>query len=202
MRVLVVGTLGSSIERTHNALHDAGHEVARCHAPGQPAFPCVALETGACPLEVAPVDVVVAARDHTSPRPSLAENGVTCALRHSVPLVVAGRGPNPYARWTNEAVEDPEGVVEACERAATAPLELQSAVATTAALGVVERSGEDADLSLAGATVWRERGRLRAVLRLPVLSHKVASNVIAKVESDLRAADRFALGIDVSVEVV
>ena len=202
MRVLLVGTLSSSIERTQGALRDAGHVVERCHAPGEQAFPCVALETGECPLETAPVDVVVAARDHTAPRPSLAEDGVTCALRHSVPLVVAGLGPNPYERWTAEAVDDVDGVVGACERAAAAPLELQSAVATTAALGVVERSGEDADLSLAGATVWRERGRLRTVLRLPAVSHKVQSNVIAKVESDLRAADRFALGIDVSVEVV
>lgn len=74
-------------------LQDAGHEIEGCFGSGMRAFPRKALATpGRCPLDTAEVDAVLVRR-RPWPRPTPREQGVTCALRAGVPLVVRALSP-------------------------------------------------------------------------------------------------------------
>ncbi len=112
----------NAADATVRQLTKAGHRVFRCHEPGKPEFPCRALAgDGPCPLSDPGVDVAVTVRTHPDTRPTVREDGVACALRAHVPLVVAGRVMlNPYEEWADEVVEDGD-VVAACERVVSAP---------------------------------------------------------------------------------
>ena len=55
-----------------------------------PAFPCSALTDDGCPLRRNIVDVALTVRQRPRSQPAPQEDGVTCALRTHVPLVVAG----------------------------------------------------------------------------------------------------------------
>jgi len=123
VKVLLVESDAHGADDAAARLRRAGHLVERCHEPGLPAFPCNALlRGGACPLEGGDVDVAVVVRSRPWPRPSTLEDGVVCALRRGVPLVVAGRTIlNPYEDWAAVVVDGVEGVVEAVERAAGTP---------------------------------------------------------------------------------
>ena len=82
---LVVGTDDWAIEQGALSLEMAGHQVARCHEPGAPVFPCRALQPGGqCPLD-AGVDVVVTIRARPDSIPLPAEIGVVCSLHVGVP---------------------------------------------------------------------------------------------------------------------
>lgn len=200
MRVLVVGTLPGSIERAANELSAAGHEVVRCHAEDDPPFPCFALQDGQrCPLEGDPVDVVLAARNRPWPRPTRLEDGALCAIRRHVPLVVTDPVFNPFEKWTTR-VATPGAVPEACEQAADAPLDPHGEIAATAATAMLERAGADA--SRVSATVHRQRGRLRVQLELPSEALEIGADVVPNVLAALRAYDRHATGIDISVDAV
>lgn len=90
LTALVVGTDDWAIEQSANALSGAGHTVHRCHAPGEPAFPCYALRPGGrCPVSMG-IDVAVVVRARPTADPEVGEIGATCALRDGVPLVAAG----------------------------------------------------------------------------------------------------------------
>src|SRR5215831_9597160 len=101
MRALLLESDAHAGAHVERALESAGHTVVRCHEAGGPAFPCRALsDPGSCPLD-APggVDVAVVFR-HPHPKPTAYEDGVTCALRRDVPVVIAGSPLlNPYERW-------------------------------------------------------------------------------------------------------
>ncbi len=121
MDVLVVESDPGAAAVAIAQLQAAGHRVERCHEPGARAFPCAALNPGRCPLEDGEIDVVLTVRARSHPRPSQLEDGVTCALRQHVPVVVAGRtNLNPYARY-DVAVAGVDDVVETCELAANGP---------------------------------------------------------------------------------
>ncbi|MCU1460124.1 MAG: hypothetical protein JWO37_199 [Acidimicrobiales bacterium] len=116
---LVVGTDDWAIEQGALSLEMAGHEVARCHEPGAPVFPCRALQPGGqCPLD-AGVDVVVTMRARPDNIPLPAEIGVICALHVGVPLVVAGLATDhPFAPWTDATVDPTGDLADACAAAA------------------------------------------------------------------------------------
>jgi hypothetical protein len=98
LRVLVVGTDDWAVEQAAEVLADGRCEVARCHEPGEPTFPCNLLhpERGGCPLDS--VDVVVDVRATAHPAPAPGETGAICALRAGQPLVLAGiAAGNPFA---------------------------------------------------------------------------------------------------------
>jgi hypothetical protein len=103
---LVVGTDDWAIQQAAERLRSDGVRVLQCHEPGEPAFPCNALLEGrTCPLDVG-FDVVLTVRGRPLPRPAEGEMGVICALRHRVPLVVAGMAThNPYSPWASRVVE-------------------------------------------------------------------------------------------------
>jgi hypothetical protein len=198
MRVLVVGTLPGGIRRAEELLVEAGHEVVRCHEPGDMSFPCAGLiEERGCPLEQAPVDVVVTARDRSWPRPSPFEDGATCGLRRHAPLVVLGTALHPFEQWATRGVDNDADLVEACEEAAAAPLPRHSEIATEAARGVLTRvAGEPTD---SAAIVRHQRGRLIVELDLAAHPEEVEGNVVANVIAALRSFDPHAAGIDVSI---
>src|ERR687897_2250511 len=122
MDVLVLETHPGASDSAIDELTDRGHRVSRCHQRGRPAFPCRALEgREPCPLADPGIDVAVTIRAHPGTRPALSEDGVACALRARVPLVVGGRVAfNPYEEWADEVVEDGD-VVGACEWVVGAP---------------------------------------------------------------------------------
>ena len=52
MRILVVESDRHTADQAIADLQAAGHEIARCHERGAPAFPCNALsDGGSCPLD-------------------------------------------------------------------------------------------------------------------------------------------------------
>src|SRR6266508_2401544 len=198
MDVLVLETEPGSADWTTDELTDRGHRVSRCHEPGRPAFPCRALEgQGPCPLSDPGIDVAVTVRAHPGTRPSPREDGVACALRARVPVVVAGRvALNPYEEWADEVVEDGD-VVGACERVVGAPSRAHTQVAQTAVREALRRRAGSADG--ADAVVFRNRHGLRVRLDgVDRLDQKIRGLVAAEVAAALRAFDAQAPRIDIS----
>jgi len=115
--VLVVGTDDWAIEQGVAAVERAGYQVARCHEPGEPAFPCNGLRPDrGCPLDRG-VGVVVTMRGRPVAPPPLEEFGVVCAVHAGVPLVVAGLTErNPLAAWSTVVVARSEDLATAIGR--------------------------------------------------------------------------------------
>ncbi len=198
MRMLVVGTGPAAIEQAERTLVDAGHDVARCHDSGAPAFPCRALSgSSGCPLEEGPIDVAVTLRNRALSGPSPFEAGATCAIRRHIPLVVAGvTGGEPFSPWCSQIVEDPAEFVEVCEAVATVPAPGPSAEARRAVSLVLAAHDRHAE---ARATVWRQQGRLQAKITVPASCSDLKSTMAARVIGALRSFDEFATIVDVMV---
>lgn len=115
----MVGTDDWAIEQTVPMLERQGCEVLRCHAPGEPDFPCNALIPGrTCPLD-AGFEVVVTVRARALTTLAPGEFGVVCALHNDIPLVVAGVGADqPLDRWTTRLVAQGGDVASAAKAAA------------------------------------------------------------------------------------
>jgi hypothetical protein len=199
MRVLVVGTMPAAIDGAAAELEAAGHEVVQCHDGAEPSFPCAGLIAGReCPLDAAPVDVVVTARDRPWARPGAYEEGAICALRRHMPLVSLHEGTDPFARWSCREVSHVGDLPGACEEAAAAPLAEHSAVAAAAAKSVAVASG--ADPAGTGAVVHRARGALKVKLTLTPATSHLEGTIAARVMTALRELDTTATGIDIGVE--
>lgn len=121
LTALVVGTDDWAIEQSAEALAAAGHRVRRCHAPGEPMFPCFAVQIpGGCPVDRG-IDVVVVVRARASQTPEVGEFGAICALRAGVPLVAAGISRNsPFTRHATAEVGERGDLVEEVEHAVAA----------------------------------------------------------------------------------
>lgn len=114
-RALVVGTDDWAVERSARVLADSRCEVARCHEPGEPAFPCNLLrpDRDGCPIDR--VDVVVDVRTSATARPAPGEMGAVCALRAGRPLVLAGLSArNPLGQWATSVVGPAGDLRDAC----------------------------------------------------------------------------------------
>ncbi len=197
MRVLVLETSRMASARAERALEAAGHEVVRCHEPGKWGSACKALEDGTCVL--AGVDVALTVREPPFPRAAPFEDGVTCALRSHVPLVVAGNPVlNPFERWATEVLDRGDDIVAGCERAAAAPLPRHGELATEALRTVLELHGLDP--AEAEAVVHRRQSVLRVTLHTPQpLSRALAEVAAVRVIAAVRELDHDAVGIDVTV---
>jgi hypothetical protein len=174
----------------------------RCHEPDLPAFPCNALcDADACPLESgAGVDVVLDHRAHPHPRPTPLEDGVTCAVRQYVPLVVAGTSAlNPFAPWTTAIAGDTD-VVAACVTAAGGPLDR---LAEPARLEVWRRlAAHPAAAAASGVTVQRNRARLDVTVSVPSDAPGVDEQLAVAVAGVIRRHNRYTSQIDVAVKRV
>jgi hypothetical protein len=122
LSVLVVGTDDWAIEQSSASLRAAGHEVSRCQEPGDPAFPCRALQPGGtCPLDTG-VELVVTSRARPAATPTAHEMGVICGLHNRIPLVVTGISRNgPFTRWATTVVPADGDLAAACLEAAADP---------------------------------------------------------------------------------
>jgi hypothetical protein len=199
MRVLVVESDRHTADQAIADLRAGGHEVARCHERGLPAFPCNALcDGGTCPLDSGSgADVLLAYRAHPHPLPTPFEDGVSCALRHQIPVVVAGASTlNPFDHWTTAVAAD-DSVVDACERAATAPIESLAAVALAKVRQLL--SNEPAVADAADVTVTRNGGTLQAVVLLPECADELDAALAVGVAGAVRTRDRWTPRVDVCV---
>jgi hypothetical protein len=192
--------LETDLDRAHAAackLVAQGHRVWRCHDRGATAFPCRAL-AGArpCPLDTPGVDVVVTVRKQHCVDPSPYEDGVSCALRARVPLVVvADQGENPFDEYAEEVVAD--DVTEACERVLARPSPVHTTIATDTLRSALRRRARTD--SMPTATVHRTAAGLQvAVDGLGRLDRRTSGLVVSEVVAALRAFDRHAPAIDVS----
>ncbi|MHB1137369.1 MAG: hypothetical protein ACYC2O_00335 [Microthrixaceae bacterium] len=128
-------------------LRAAGHEVHRCHEPDGSGFPCLGVVGDrSCPLDHA-IDVALLVRRGVSPRATLIEDGVTCALRAAVPVVEDGTDLfDPFGDLIADRVPPGEDRVAHCEaaaRRATEPLEEQVRQALAPLLARHERRQDD-----------------------------------------------------------
>ena len=197
LRVLVLESERGAADTAITDLRDAGHEVLRCHEPGDPAFPCKALTDDGCPVRTAPIDVALTVRSRPRSQPAPHEDGVTCALERHIPLVVAGSAVlDPFTDFATEVVERSGDVVQACRRAASAPLARHGEAAREAVATVLALHGVEAE---AHVTVHRRFGGLHVVVDgVAPLDHSVKGMASVRAISALRKLDRDARGIDVS----
>jgi hypothetical protein len=198
MHVLMPEITSTRARAAAGALSGAGHVVHVCHDTGSTGFACNALRGNPCPLEVAPIDVAVDVRPLASPTPLPTEDGVLCAARRHVPLVVAGEiTANPFRPWTT--VEHPGSeILEAVELAAASTLPELSARATKVLRRGLERSGTP--VGDARVEVRREAGRLKITL-VPdgPVERETIRRIAVRVHQEVRAADSFAFGSDVTI---
>ena len=199
MRVLVVESDRGAAAQAVTDLQSAGHRVVRCHENDLPAFPCNALcDKGTCPIESEQgVDVVLDYRGRPYPKPTALEDGVSCALRHHIPLVVAGTSAlNPYDKWTT-AIADEDDVVAVCESAVAMPIER---LAEPARAEVRRRLADQPELAdQADVIVHRSNGQLDATISLPGEIDETDGSLAVAVAGVLRAHDRFASRVNVAV---
>ena len=195
MRILVTETDAEAAVPAERQLIEAGHEVVRCRADDGPAFPCAGLEPGGCPIEGG-IDVALTVRTGPRPHPTAREDGVTCALRRHVPLVVAGPpGPNPFEGWSTVCVGDSD-LVAACESAAAADVERLSAVACDEAVKALERRGHAG--GGVDAITHRSAHQLKVEIALPDAVTDAEADAIAVAVADrLRSVEPTIAVIDV-----
>ena len=200
MRVLVVESDRCTAHRAIADLLAAGHEVARCHESGLPAFPCNALrDGGTCPLDTGHgVDVLLDYRAHPHPRPTPFEDGVSCVARRQIPVVVAGMSTfNPFEKWTT-AIAAGDAIVDACERAAFGPIDSLAAVARAKVQQLLADDPVVADA--ADVTVTRDdRGTVQAVVALPESAAELGAALAVGVAGAIRTRDRWSPRIDVCI---
>ena len=202
MRVLVVESDRHTADHAVAQLEQAGHDVVRCHEDGMPAFPCNALcDGGTCPLDSdRTVDVVLDWRAHSYPWPTAFEDGASCAARRYIPIVAAGAVAfNPFDKWTT-AVADDESVVDACQRAASEPIESLAAAARLKIRQLLDRDPLVAEV--ADVIVTRKAGSLEAVVVLPEDADEAEAALAVGVAGAIRARDRWIPRVDVCVRRV
>src|SRR4051794_33016844 len=167
-RVLLLSSDDEAIPGLEVALHAGGYEIRRCVAPGDGAFPCVALQPGAgCPLDDGLVDVALDVRSHPWPHPTDREAGVRCALRKRVPLAVAGRTAfSPFDSWASVTIEGTVSAAQACDRAIAASLDQHREVVVDAVRAVLDMHGHaDAPIDV---HVDRRAAQLHVAITAPV----------------------------------
>jgi hypothetical protein len=200
MDVLVVESDPGVADAAIEALEAAHHRVLRCHDAGSPAFPCRGLDPGDCPLESGTVQVVLDVRGKTTPRPDPLEDGVSCALRRRLPVVVAGTSAiNPFARFpvVDASRQD---VVAACERAASGPQTEHQVVADRALEATLQIAKIEGP---SHSEVHRTADGLRITLHVPAAASKKTLDMAAvRVAGAIRAFDAHAPRLDIQCEAI
>jgi len=201
MKVLVLEKqTGASGEATLN-LADAGHEVVRCHDADEAEFPCHGMTQDRCPLDAGDVMValMVQAPEGSGVVGDAAEDGARCALRHHIPLVVAGGSErSSLEAWASAVVRDDASLTAVVETVGQQPSPRHGAVAEGAFAGVLEVHGLDP--ALASAVVVRLGGDLHVEL-CPTgpVDRQILEIASVRVAGALRRFDAFPRAIDVVV---
>jgi hypothetical protein len=196
LTVLVLESEVGAADEARRELERAGHHVVGCHERGEDAFPCAGLRSDKrCPLDDV-VDVAIDVRPRPRSQPAPREDGVACALRHHVPLVIAGPAVlNPYVDFVQTTVNRTHDIVDACERAASAPLPEHTDVAARALRDVLDR--RTAPASPLVAVRRREGALVIEVTGAHALDQRTRSMAAVRMAGAVRALDRYARGCDV-----
>jgi hypothetical protein len=200
MDVLLLETEPHAADGAEHVLTRAGHSVHRCHEAGaRRAFPCAAVAGKPCPVFERGIDVAVTIRSHPGAKPASFEDGVSCALRAHVPVVVAGRTAiHPFEEWATDVVDREDNLVDACERAAAAMLTRHSEIATSALETSLRAGG--VETSRCRARVYRRGGRLKVSLDPGLVVDRTTAELAARRVMDaVRECDQFAAGIDIAL---
>jgi hypothetical protein len=195
LNVLVVENEPGAAAAATQELREAGHRVLSCHEPGDAAFPCRGVDHPAgCPLRSQNVDVALLVRSGVQAQPGAREDGARCALVQRVPLVVAGEPVlDPYDEYATRTLGRTYDVVDACELAATAPVEALSRRASDVLVEVCGRPLSPAPR----AVVTRRAGSLRVAVDADGMTKDERSRAAVRIAMALRELDPFAAGIDV-----
>ncbi|HZT64638.1 MAG TPA: hypothetical protein VFA11_02500 [Acidimicrobiales bacterium] len=195
MRILMSATTAPEAAQIADRLSAAGHQVVRCHEPADRGLLCSALQGRACPIDDQ-VDLAVAVRERPTPYRELLEDGVVCAIRSHIPLVVTGvTAANPYRQWSTEI--EGELTPETAQAVVGAPLRGLSQSATEALrswLAATSRPGSGEDR----VAVRRVAGGLQAQVFAPGLDGPGREVAAVRVHQSIRAADRTARAVDVT----
>jgi hypothetical protein len=200
MDVLVVESEPGAADAAVAAREAADHRVVRGHESGAAPFPWRGGGPRDCPLDRGAVRVVLDVRGKTTPHPGPLEDGVTCALRRRLPVVIAGTSAiNPFARFpVLDATR--QDVVAACERAAKGPQAEHQTVADRALDATLRNAGFDEP---GRSIVHRTPGGLQVTLLVPPESSaKTREMAAVRVAGALRAFDRDAGSIDIECEAL
>lgn len=205
MRVLVLESEPGLANEVVDELQTSGHVVARCHDADAPAFPCRGMEEGqTCPLDEAPTQVAVALDGQLSPddEPAAGHDGARCALRRSVPLVVAGPKGSALAPWATKTCTTfhPGVVVSAIEEAADTPLAPHGVAATDALRSVLEIHGLPTDQATAAVTQTDDGLRIALSPGLPELEQRVREVASIRALAKVRELDPHAARVAVCVD--
>jgi hypothetical protein len=186
--------------RTAVSLLEArGHEIVTCGDGTERLVTCAALRGRPCPLDAHSIDVALHVdRDET---PGLQDEGVLCALRRFVPVVVAAADPGspgePFGRWAT-AVCDLDDLGATLAAAAVAPLLAHGAAAEKAANKVLASAG---CAETWRAVVRRDGRRLVVELRSEAPVHpELCGRSAVRAEGALRMIDALSHAIDVEIE--
>jgi hypothetical protein len=198
MDILVTESTSGAAEAAAGRLAAAGHRIHWCHEASSPAFPCAGLTSG-CPMDDAPIDLVLTVRGHVRTTPAPSEDGVVCGLRRRIPVAIAGHTVmNPYEALGAESVDADDDLVAACERVAASrrPEHEEVARAVVRDTLAIERfPAEPCDVS-----VRRVAGRLKVQVTVPAVVPQRAREIVAvRVAGRLREFDPNAGGIDIGV---
>lgn len=202
MRILLMETNPGDGDGIARELTSSGHEVSRCHDPGEAPFPCHALVDGEdCPLDHEDVQAAVLVRGAGGPAGrSAGEDGVRCALRRQIPVVLAGEAEgSTYRDWAVSTVPQSEQVVGEVEAAAAAPLVRHQEAALRSLRAVLMQ--HDLDATRAAATVHRDGSDIVVSLRTGLeLEKQVAEMCSVRAMGAVRDLDPFSRKINVSIE--
>ncbi len=172
----------------------AGHRVHRCHDERSRGYPCVGLSPdGACPLD-GPIDVALDVRQHITPRPTPLEDGVTCASREGIPLVIDGSDLlDPFARIATTHVRG--HVARACTEAVDEALRPLATAAQESLHAFMTSRGHDVD---AAQLSFEARGAHLVVrLRTDGLDRSMASLLAVRALDAIRPVNRRWKKVDV-----
>lgn len=192
--MLQTGSAGSAAAAEDLARH--GYEVVVCHPDG--AETCVALAGGRCPLDAAPVDAAVVVRPYAADSALPLEDGVYCAARRGIPLVVAGQpADHPYGPWAS-AEEEGSSVGATVATVLASPLPHLSVVATaTLRRALASRGITDTP---ARVEVRRRHGGVAVeLIGVGDLAGDAKAAASVRVAGAIRAEDTWVRSIDVTV---
>lgn len=205
MRVLVLESEPGLADEVIDELETSGHLVARCHDADRPPFPCRGMQPGQkCPLDEAPTQVAVALDGQLSPGadPPTGHDGARCALRRSVPLVVAGPRAATLVPWASKTCQTfhPGVVVSAIEEVGDAPLARHGTAATEALCSVLEIHGLPTEDASAEVTQTDDGLRITLKPGLPDLEQRVREVASIRALAKVRELDPHAPRVGVCVD--
>jgi len=186
------------------SLMERGHEVSTCaEGHDDSTFACAALRGDACPIDARPVDIAVHVPFDGNAEPGIEDEGVLCALRQHIPLVLVAEGPVPvlpdgdgFAPWA-AAICEPSALEATLVQVLAEPLELHSVAATEAANDVLGTHGVPGDVV---GSVRRVNGGLHVDLVVDkAVPQPVMEAAAVRAHDAVRLVDNDNRSVDVSV---